>query len=92
MISLGEKTNKNNKAVISSKHVADLLGKESPGVGSYDADSKVSSTFHMRSASIGQCIKFYENKGSLKLKSNLPISYVDREYKSNWGRGPGGFS
>jgi hypothetical protein len=73
MFTLAPLTDPNNKVVISSKHVQDQLGRDSPGVGAYQYDfDQLSKSVLNRGKggdkfSFGSSAKFFEHSSVTKL-------------------------
>lgn len=74
---LSPRTDKQNKLVISSKHVQDQLGRDSPGVGSYQFDFAALSKSVLNKGkggdeySFGNGQKFFELNQIKTLKKEL---------------------
>jgi hypothetical protein len=71
-VTLSPLTDPNKKVVISSKHVQDQLGRDSPGVGAYQFEDSIFSQSVMQRASqdagFGTQKKFFELSSVTKLK------------------------
>lgn len=73
MFTLSPKTDVNRKVVISSKHVQDQLGRDSPGVGTYQFD------FNKMSKSVLNSVGPGGIKGSAVLSSRAEFSFGSTE-------------
>jgi hypothetical protein len=74
-VTLSPITDPNNKVVISSKHVQDQLGRDSPGVGAYQFEDSVFnksmiSKSGLIEAGFGTTKKFFEPSSVTNLKKN----------------------
>lgn len=74
-VTLSPITDPNNKVVISSKHVQDQLGRDSPGVGAYQFEDSifnksVISKSGLIDAGFGTTKKFFEPSSVTNLKKN----------------------
>lgn len=74
-VTLSPITDPNNKLVISSKHVQDQLGRDSPGVGTYQFEDSIfnkslKSISRPLDAGFGTSKKFFEPSSVTDLKKN----------------------
>ena len=73
---MSKRTNERNKVIITSKHTQDILGKDSPGVGSYYynyeklASETLSILKHPAAYSFGSAPKFQEYQNINKTRQS----------------------
>ena len=94
MISLSHRTDPNNKVMITKEHTSMIMGRDSPGVGTYTYDySKLANKIlsnHSRAGSefsIGNQRKFFQFKESEGAKEMLPHSYASI-FAESWKQRP----
>ncbi|CDW79404.1 UNKNOWN [Stylonychia lemnae] len=98
--SLSSRTDHNNRVIISKQHVQEIVGRDSPGVGSYNYDysqlmnnfiSKGGTSTELKAKySFKKEKKFFQLTQNVVLKQNLP-HYYDQDYKAKWNKQVGGF-
>eukprot|EP00347_Sterkiella_histriomuscorum_P009711 403340173 len=99
--SISQRVDPNKKVVISKDHIQEIIGRDSPGVGSYTYDynrlQRILSKSNMGGVTVNDNYsftkekKFFELTENLELKTNLPHFY-NLDYKTKWENPVGGFT